>query len=101
MICVLLIVIQNALPCGDRAVGGSTMLERSVSTYKSLSHDKEHKDSCTPFCQCSCCATPSLQYPSITYNVFIPETVNDYIGYILSDVPQFPLDIWQPPRLKA
>ena len=57
-----------------------------------------HKDFCSPFCACSCCAAPVIL--SMTYFTTVPATHTTFtysetpVG-VISDLPQ---TVWQPPR---
>ncbi|WP_442946089.1 DUF6660 family protein [Olivibacter sp. CPCC 100613] len=98
LICILIIVIQNAFPCRDNNAGISAIQKVTASFYSTLNHKSTYDESCSPFCQCGCCGTSTLQNQLIRYEVFIPETMKDYIDYIHINLPLFPHDIWQPPR---
>ncbi|WP_394333858.1 DUF6660 family protein [Chitinophaga eiseniae] len=70
------------------------------SSYQAdnTTHQHEHKDFCSPFCACSCCAAPVII--SLVYFAPVPasHTIFSYSEMpagIISDLPQ---PVWQPPR---
>ncbi|TDQ08591.1 DUF6660 family protein [Pedobacter metabolipauper] len=97
LLCVIVVMALNLVPCADL----HEKLDESISF--SFSNPDKHtersvEDACTPFCNCSCCAssvvvklTEVLIAPvSIQHNPSVPYFEGDYVVVSSS--------IWQPPK---
>src|SRR5687767_3435406 len=65
----ILVVALSCLPCAD---GGTTSGKANTELVGGSEHeDDDHEDSCSPFCQCSCCAGFSISHlvAGITYEI--------------------------------
>jgi len=98
-------LVLSCIPCSDAE--GFAMGQTSIATTakpateQSGNTGQDHKDLCSPFCQCSCCAI-AYALPSS----FITEAVtriNFETKVFASCLQQRPvciaLPIWQPPQL--
>ncbi|WP_440134865.1 DUF6660 family protein [Chitinophaga sancti] len=94
------ILIQAFWPCSDG------MLPETHTTRYEQHAQQEHKkdtgsDQCTPFCSCSCCATPSIVQLSATFAITLTRISPVYKEYTPSEFRGVAMTVWQPPRLNA
>jgi len=87
------------MPCKD--VHASQRGESPVISVEAHS-DNQHssiKDSCSPFCVCCCCSTPTVITQTLltsTVSLIINKKYSDIApGHIASNDPS----VWQPPKL--
>lgn len=95
----LLILILSCIPCGD-AIASHVPHNTTTSDSRTTDEESDHMDLCSPFCQCSCCATFSIvNVPvGITFKVFDP-VGSIYTDHINVAVIEISLPVWQPPQL--
>ncbi|MHA4811312.1 DUF6660 family protein [Flavitalea flava] len=95
-----LLLTLSCMPCGDDFLSVPDGKTRSEISKRPL-RNQDHKDTdtCPPFCQCSCCATFSIndgiQAVSITDQGALP----NYYSHLSFRVQKMALPIWQPPQL--
>ena len=101
LICSLVVLIQVVIPCGDKTP--SAPYSHIFDSEASHSESEPHKaaDQCSPFCQCHCCATPVIMYPSGCLVIKLTNFPRAYKEYISSEYLGIPISIWQPPKLSA
>jgi hypothetical protein len=89
----------SCLPCGNRVgyAGNSQGATLITADHQQHKNETEH---CTPFCTCSCCATPVFTqlapYSTLHKQVFIKKS---YPGYTTPFYGDISFAIWQPPKL--
>ncbi len=90
----LLFFAQSIMPCADTIVNES---KQNTQVVKSLEQCDNHTDDCSPLCHCSCCSGFSINHfiPSIINKVFYKS--NPSGSFLISDVIEIALSIWQPP----
>lgn len=95
---ILLIVLFASLsPCEDNISYKST-----TATLLSASSDHpDHPldDSCSPFCACACCHTPSFIKQAIANPHISLVVTKKYSDMFSGNVASVSLAIWQPPQL--
>ena len=72
-----------------------------ASNQETHSHNKE-KDSCSPFCICSCCGSQIVSYfKTVSYNFAIisKEIKTQLPTYTSKFTSNFYGSIWQPPQI--
>ncbi|MDP4189500.1 MAG: hypothetical protein Q8907_06505 [Bacteroidota bacterium] len=90
------VLVLIAIPCADKP--DDNLLHKPEITQGSPSGHHQDMDHCSPFCVCSCCASPVvLQFYAFPANLIyvqvdFPELVPDFHSATLNSV-------WQPPRL--
>lgn len=93
----IVLLALSTISCSDKlpltAAGNSSYQVNDIGT-----HQHEHKDFCSPFCACSCCAAPVIL--SITYFTPAPASHTTFTfcetpAGVISDLPT---TVWQPPR---
>ena len=61
-------------------------------------HD-DHEDACSPFCQCACCASLSINHSIATISYDINYSNSIYFSFLSSEIIERSRPIWQPPKL--
>jgi hypothetical protein len=90
-----------ATPCGDakgRCEDSAIKTEITQSHY----HKQESKDSCTPFCFCSCCSISMASFDFKLYEIKQPIEVPTPQKTALHDhflISNYHGNIWQPPKV--
>jgi hypothetical protein len=100
LILAVIVLFLNTFTCTD---GLEHVRENSVefSNCNHQSSHEEHKDTCSPFCQCACCAVTCIVYDNLVFHphyiaIFPSELVSLSRDESLLDIS---LPIWQPPQL--
>lgn len=100
----IIMLVLSCIPCSDAEIfATSNQQSHTVKNDGNSSHssDQEHKDLCSPFCQCSCCAVayalPSSAIPKIEIRVAISEKA--FAFYSQHRPEGISLPVWQPPQL--
>ncbi|WP_432443875.1 DUF6660 family protein [Pedobacter gandavensis] len=95
----LVILVASLTPCKDAF--GFRVTTKAVISAESHS-DTQHStvmDSCSPFCVCACCSTPTVIKQEIIHqniSVYIEKEYTDlYSGSVASAF----IAVWQPPKL--
>ena len=96
----IIILIQSWTPCKDStfAKNGEKRTEFSTSSQQ---RSKDHSDTCSPFCQCSCCAGFSINHTVASVSTMDLGADRNFAVYLPVDIIEISLPIWQPPRLIA
>lgn len=95
----------SCIPCSDAEGFAMEQSAKPTIAKSSSEHsgksEQEHKDLCSPFCQCSCCALayalPSVIAPEAAIRTFISDKV--FASYLQQRPVGIVLPIWQPPQL--
>ena len=94
----IIVLVLSSMPCTD--VFALTSGKATMEITKSPASSGGRSDSCSPFCQCACCAGFSVYHSLNLFPVIIPITINlHYYSYLPSEIIQVSLPIWQPPQL--
>ncbi|WP_312697803.1 DUF6660 family protein [Sphingobacterium mizutaii] len=102
VILMVYVMVLTFIPCSDRMTESHTHLH---SGTEQSSHQEQHdcsKDSCTPFCTCSCCG---ISLTVANFHVFnLEKPIESYANIDLTE-KEYPLvsndqeNIWQPPQV--
>lgn len=91
------VLVLIAIPCADKP--DDSLLHKPEITQGSSSGHQQDMDHCSPFCVCSCCASPVVllfyAFPAdnlLSVQLDFPELIPDFHSTTLNSV-------WQPPRL--
>lgn len=98
----MLMLVLSCLPCADvdDDATQSTNVTCEISKTSNQQHKPEHKDSCSPFCHCSCCASYFVIKVPFTIPLALVESVNPvYTVHFTEEVHEISLPVWQPPQL--
>lgn len=97
----VMVLTLSCMPCSD-AIGLPFNTAKTATTAQdSHKNEQDHKDLCSPFCQCSCC---SLAYALPLAAPLAPAEKPLWTSRIFAmPVLHFPsgiaLPVWQPPQL--
>jgi hypothetical protein len=91
----VIILTQALWPCSDNLF--------PVTRYEQRAHEEKHKDNgsdqCTPFCTCSCCATPSIVQLTNLFTIKLSVQTPVYSEFTPGKSPGVAMGIWQPPKM--
>jgi len=93
------IVVLTAIPCIDRPEDNH-LQKTEIGGNANTGHQHNDGDQCSPFCTCSCCATPviyqdfGVQFDGLS---FIGKNI--FTGYISVFFSSYLSSIWQPPQI--
>ncbi|HEX3006631.1 MAG TPA: DUF6660 family protein [Bacteroidales bacterium] len=92
----LYVIYMVSLPCIDKELKCDHFAHSAQSTNHS---DENQKDSCSPFCVCSCCNVQVVLSDFYFYNQ--PPLEFQVLKLTLASGAErlFPAIIWQPPKL--
>ena len=104
LVCCIIVLAQVFLPCSDK-IQVSSYLSMAVSNTAAAHSDSDsHKkaaDQCSPFCQCNCCATPTIIQHAVVIVIKQAVYPYTYTSYVSSAPSAVHVSIWQPPKLTA
>jgi len=91
------LLLLSLVPCAD-----NDMCENgTVTNSEQAPSDDKERDTCTPFCICSCChniisipSIPRIEPLPIVTHMPKPET-----GYVANAIKDMTIEFFQPPRL--
>lgn len=94
------LLFLSLIPCSDEAYA-ATKDEVKISVRILDAHSEHGLDSCTLFCQCSCCSASVIAQYNTKANTRILK--EDVLRFYFTDLFLSPYahNIWQPPQLKA
>ncbi len=92
---IYLLVLQ-IMPCNDSC--SSEIHEFTLSIEQAQDHHEHEGNLCTPFCFCTCCATPVIIYQIVNVKVENSNNIS-YSEYIQPNLSHFSHAIWQPPKI--
>ncbi len=94
----ILVFVLSCMPCTDAVFAMNAGKVRTEIT-KAPVQQHDYTDSCSPFCQCTCCA--GFTFNGSFYSLTIPVnfTSSSYTVYSKRDIVEISLPIWQPPQL--
>ncbi|MBL7713497.1 MAG: hypothetical protein JNL13_13580 [Chitinophagaceae bacterium] len=106
LLCSILAFMLLALSCIPCADAGDIAVQPVAATADGRHSDKEtgsgheHRDLCSPFCQCSCCALayalPQAAAPEFSLRLAQPRT--PFASYLQQKPTGIALPVWQPPQ---
>ena len=94
------LLILTCMPCADNCYDEVQPTQTTISTTDTHSHNDTEKESCSPFCICSCCSIPvSISSPILFPSaIIIAQSINKFSNYTFS-FQSVQFNIWQPPKL--
>ncbi|TWI82627.1 DUF6660 family protein [Chitinophaga japonensis] len=94
----IIVLALSCMPCADAA---SAMMARKAKTEITKTPVQQHPDTdtCSPFCQCTCCAGFTLNYGFYTLITPANFTSSLYSDNRQSGIIEISLPVWQPPQL--
>lgn len=95
-----LVLALSVLPCADAAGKMSDKsIQSSVVVNTGDQENQDHKDACTPFCHCTCCASTSINHFFAVESSLVDFENLLYSSYLPENLFDFSPPIWQPPQL--
>lgn len=90
----------SLLPCNDKQIIVPNSKENAKISVLIDHHGEHHTtDTCTPFCNCSCCSIPAF-FHAATLSVYPEVNTKPEKSYLkVFFVSHNDKPIWQPPRL--
>lgn len=97
-----IVLALSCMPCADSAyaMGASRQTTTNVKVPKQDTNS-EHKDDCSPFCQCTCCAGFLVSTVFSTFKSLPFQSEKHFASFLPADIIEMSLPIWQPPQLAA
>lgn len=102
IILMVYVMVLTFIPCSDRMTESHTHLHSGTEQSSHQEHHDCSKDSCTPFCTCSCCG---ISLTVANFHVFnLEKPIESYANIDLTE-KEYPLvsndqeNIWQPPQV--
>lgn len=101
----IIILVLSCIPCSDAEVVAmeQTFINTTAKSTSQHKTDQEHKDLCSPFCQCSCCAVaytiPLIPVTDVTTGHAFPDKI--FAAYLQQSPVGITLPVWQPPKIVA
>ncbi|WP_157956053.1 DUF6660 family protein [Flavobacterium kingsejongi] len=89
------LLLLTVLPCSDAHAQGIAVSQTAV-----VQAGDSHQDFCSPFCVCSCCASPIIMQAFVLFE--LPQFTTSYelvASFYESIISDFHGSIWQPPQL--
>ena len=95
-----LILGLSHLPCADEAFSTSVGKVKS-ELFKTpvQQNETDHKDDCTPFCNCTCCAGFSVNHCIASISAIIVFSSKKFSSYLPANTSEVSIPVWQPPQL--
>lgn len=94
----IVVLALSCMPCEDAVYD---MHAEKVKTSVSQSPEQQHNDAdnCSPFCQCTCCASFAFSLEFYSLAPPVDFTASRYTDHHRSGIIEISLPIWQPPQL--
>jgi hypothetical protein len=99
----VLIIYLSCLPCSDSNDDGENLkIEEKVSATTDHNKHSHSKETCSPFCACSCCASSAVYYLLARTPTSKPIFQSEkYLVFNTAFNSEVYCSIWQPPKLAA
>ncbi|GAA0564553.1 hypothetical protein GCM10009415_53760 [Chitinophaga japonensis] len=98
----MLVLALSCVPCADGLYSaGNGRQAAAFVKAADHQHDREHSDTCSPLCQCACCASVLLSPAFINVSRLTDNSATLQAADLSADVIEISLPVWQPPQLTA
>jgi hypothetical protein len=98
----IIVLALSFVPCADSSYSiKSGKVKAELTKGPSQDNDMGHKDACSPFCQCSCCAGFTINHIYKSTDGISILTEKKLFSHLPTDIADISLPIWQPPKLKS
>ena len=95
-----MVIAQTFTVCTDSLI--SIKEKNSISYYQEVQADPgdQHtgEDLCSPFCQCACCATPTVAMSTSEHINLILTAETPFQEALIPGFLEISLSVWQPPQ---
>lgn len=93
----IMVLVLGFVPCTDIHIDHNKERFEISNGQSSSSHLSG--DACSPFCQCSCCTSPTLIHLN-AFTIEPPERLEEFYGeHLPGQIIETLFSVWQPPRL--
>lgn len=94
------LIFLSAIPCCAYDNCANDKADLSAGTEQTANHqEKEDCNNCSPFFNCAGCATATISFEPVLFEIFPINTTSVYTGYLLTAFSTVEYDFWQPPKL--
>jgi len=94
-----LVLGLSCLPCVDEVFETNTCKIKTETIAQDNHNEKDHNDSCSPFCQCACCAGFSVNHSFPALNIPAIACCKNFVSYLPENIIEISLPVWEPPRI--
>ncbi|WP_431217099.1 DUF6660 family protein [Puia sp. P3] len=99
LIMAVIILIQSWMPCKDDVFAMKGDKTKTEISKTSRHNSQDHSDTCSPFCQCACCAGFSFNHMFGSVSTLEIKGDRHFTSYSPGNIIEISLPIWQPPQL--
>jgi hypothetical protein len=93
------VLALSLFPCTDAVCAARAELIKTEFAKQLPAKDNEHKEECSPFCHCSCCAGFSINHWLLSISPLPSKNGNNLSVYITAQLINISIPVWQPPKL--
>jgi hypothetical protein len=95
------LILLSAVPCCAFDNCPDDKMDLSAGSEQAEKHENGDDDcgSCSPFFSCEGCATATVSFEPVQFEIVPTPLVSVYTGYIQTSLPQIGYDFWQPPKI--
>ena len=96
----IIVLALSCMPCTDGANAmGKRKATNDLAKSSNRQNNRDQSDSCSPFCQCACCAGFPINHTIANIQVVISDYIKEYSNFPDSTLISISFPIWQPPQL--
>ena len=93
-----MVLVLSCMPCTDCKSAEITKNIKTELAKPGTDKDTNHKDACSPFCHCGCCAGFSINHPITPFTSLTIVCSRIFSSYFPDKLIEISLPIWQPPK---
>ena len=93
------LILLSVIPCCAFDNCPDDKPEHKIAEQKTNHQENEYCGNCSPFFSCEGCATATIAFSPLNFQVPFIQQRSVYAMYIQSLLPHIDYDVWQPPRL--
>ena len=87
------------MPCADDVCAIKNEKAKTELSASGSQQEKDHNDSCSPFCICNCCAGFSVNHSLASVNILDFASCRNFASYLPENIVEISLPVWEPPRI--
>lgn len=98
LFCLMMVSLLNFVPCADEqpVPSGTEMTVRLAAQNHENTLSADH---CSPFCNCTCCATSSIAKIMSLTSTPVKEHQTNTRPYQAGEYIDISMPVWQPPQI--
>lgn len=95
------LILLAAIPCCAFDDCPDDKMDLSAGTEQPANHETGDEDcgSCSPFFSCEGCATATIAFEPIAFEIIPIKISSVHTAYLQTALPSVEYDFWQPPKL--